>query len=145
MPKIPWKCVRYCWSALSSTIPRKDFWQPVPGAVCEWKPKLQQLLESYQECNKILQDNIQKVHIRIGVDGTNMWKANLETITYSFAEDQLCFNADAVHLLGIYVGKEIGSTLKKVNFIKNLFANYFNDIPEEVEIEIKGRKYNVEI
>jgi peptidyl-prolyl cis-trans isomerase SurA len=42
------------------------------------------------------------------MDGTNIWKISLETLSMSFAllENHLFSNPNAIHLVGLYVGKE---------------------------------------
>ena len=127
MPTIPWRSVRYCWSALAKTSPVRDFWTPVPGIVAHWPEKLRLLVEAYSKANLIQKyelisskmDEVNHLYIKIGLDGTNLWKAKLETLTMSFAqtEHELHKRHEAVHLLALYVGKEDYSTLATINSV----------------------------
>ena len=46
-PGVPWRCIRYCWSALSKCTPVVDFWSPCPGIATPWMLKLRFMVHAY--------------------------------------------------------------------------------------------------
>jgi hypothetical protein len=102
-PSTTWSSIRYCWSSFAKAAPVHDFWEPVPGVISSWKDKLFLLLDAYSRANLIPSNilNINHINVKIGLDGTNLWKAKLETITLSFAhfDNDLYKIPNACHLL----------------------------------------------
>ena len=120
-PQVNWKSIRYCWSVLSKTAPVNDFWYPVPGIVSSWEDKLKLVVNCYSKAKLITTHNdVNHIYIKLGLDDTNLWKAQLETLTISFAhaENNLYKLPSACHLLMLYVGKEDYSKLSVINFFK---------------------------
>lgn len=114
-----------------------DFSKPAPGFAAAWTNKLELIIDSYFSCKLF---NTFDINIKIGIDGTNLWKAQLETVTLSFAhiDSNLYKLQEAVHLLGLYVGKEKFSTLK------HLFKLYnFNDIPMDYQLQIGDNIFTI--
>lgn len=102
-PSATWSSIRYCWSSFAKSAPVQDFWEPVPGIISTWKEKIYLLLDSYSSAKLIpcSSFSVNHIYIKIGIDGTNLWKAKLETITFSFAhyENDLYKLPNACHLL----------------------------------------------
>ena len=121
-PSTNWRSIRYCWSALSKTCPVVDFWSPVPGVACDWYSKLLFMVSSYLKSGLLVPklDELNHINIKIGIDGTNIWKAQLETMTFSFAhvEADLYKLPNACHLFMLYVGKENYVNLSTLKFYK---------------------------
>lgn len=125
-PSVNWTSVRYCWSSFSKSTPVMDFWEPVPGVVCDWKIKIQFVIQCYLNCNLFSfnsSSNVIDINIKLGLDGTNLWKAKLETLSISFAhkENDLYKLPDACHLLMFYIIHIYDICWKRVLF--NTFIN----------------------
>ena len=120
VPGVPWSTIKHCWSALGRSTPLKEFWNPVPGVVCGWKEKLKNMIAAYSTAGLL---TTKEINIKIGVDGTNIWKINMETISLSFGtlENNLYMNPNAAHLVGIYIGKENRISLGKLNILIKIF------------------------
>lgn len=144
LPSVPWSNIRHCWKSMGYTTPIREFWQPVPGVICGWKEKLRNMIAAYKNA-KLLENT--EINVKIGIDGTNIWKINLETISFSFAakENQLYNNPNAAHIVGLYVGKENRISLGKLNFFyKNLtMVNGINDIEANIILEVNNINYNI--
>ena len=129
-PTTNWRSIRHMWSAFAKRTPVVDFWLPVPGIYSNWNIKLTFIVDCYIKSGLLSyrNDEVNHLYIKIGIDGTNMWKAQLETITLSFAHLEA---TDSCHLLLLYMGKENFTNLKSI------FTSYdLNHIPLDYEFVI---------
>jgi hypothetical protein len=52
-----------------------------------------------------------EVWVKVGIDGTNLWRAAIESVTLSFAEPGLNTSPDFVHSVAVAVGHESSTLL----------------------------------
>jgi hypothetical protein len=137
-PGISWRTLNHGWSAMGRSTPIYEIWNPVPGVISGWKEKLENIISAYHTAGLITSN---KLAIKIGIDGTNIWKVNLETITMSIGclENNLYKNPKAVHLVGLYVGKENRILLGKI-----LIANGMNGINQDIEIFANNIRFEIQ-
>jgi hypothetical protein len=69
---------------------------------------------------------VPEVAVKVGVDGTNMWKTSIEVVSVSFAESGLHSSPTHVHLAGVAMGHESSALLQQV------FAPGRLELPEVV-------------
>lgn len=136
-PGVPWSTIKHCWSALGKTTNITQYWNPVPGVICEWLQKLKNMIQAYEAAELL---NSQELVIKIGIDGTNIWKISMETVSMSFAiaENNLYSNPNAVHLIGLYVGKENRELLGQIMSI-----NDFNQVQQDIELDVNSKLYQI--
>lgn len=66
---------------MSKQVTVNDFWSPHPGAMASIREKIGAVVEAYNGAGLLNLDPV--IPIRMGIDGSNLWKAKFETLTIS--------------------------------------------------------------
>lgn len=133
----------HMWRSLSGSVQVHDFHSPVPGAISDWKAKIQFIIESYYSAGQLAIGPDEKIIGRIGIDGTKLWQTPVETFTFSLGHSDHSFAPQRCHLIGVYVGSETSDNLKSVLLgteLNNICSFSINlpDGPHEIEIFFTG-------
>jgi hypothetical protein len=75
-----------------------------------------------------------EVALKLGIDGTNMWKTSIEVVSASFAESGLHSSPQHVHLLGVAMGHESSALLQQ------MFGPGRLEVPETIPCQTIARE-----
>ena len=87
------------------------------GARQNCELKIAKMIEAYKLAGIIPPNHPDPIRVRLGIDGTQLWKAHLEVLTVSLADFGMAQRDWGLHTFGLYVGKETIANLQ--TFIAN--------------------------